>query len=168
MKYTLEDLIRVRRIRQDRAQREVIRKRHDHEIATQSMIEKQARWSDYVKWRLAKEENLYAEIEGSIVTLKDLDDLKLKVALMRDQETAYEKDVEEAAKAVEMARNDLEQARRDYRSAVKELQKLEEHKQSWLTDRHKEEEQEAERELEDFHLKSESYMDEEASEDEGF
>jgi hypothetical protein len=160
MKYVLEDLIRVRRIREDGAQHEVIRKRHDLETAAQSVVEKKAGLSDYIKWRVAKEDRLYSGIQGKIVGRQDLEDLKLKVALMRDQEAAYEKDVEEAERALEIARDKLEEAKGNYRSAVREVQKMDEHKKAWLTERHKEEELEAEKELEDFHPKSEQYADE--------
>jgi len=155
MKYILEDLLRIRGWREEKAQREVTKKKLALDQALQLAAARRKSLSDHVHWRLQTEDRLYREIEGKSVQLRDLEDIKLKVALMREDEAAHEKALQESEGAATTAGKALEEARSLYRLAVKETRKVEEHKKVWLAEALKGEEREAEKELEDFVPRSE-------------
>ena len=168
MRYVLEDLVRIRRLREDRAQREVVKRRHDVEKAFQLLVERKQQLSDYTGWRLEKEELLYGRVRNKVISLKDLDDLRAEVSFMRDQEAALAKAVQDAEAELRTAREGLERAKADYHLAVKESRKIDEHKTLWVAETNKEEEQAAEKEMEDFHTKVETSEHDWNSEYEGF
>jgi len=161
MRYPLEDLLEIRRVRQDRAQNEVVRKRHETDRANRKVEDRKREAADYRRWRLRKEDELYEEIRGKIVPLGELDDLKETVSGLRRREAALEKAVEEALEELEAAREELEKARERYREAVREARKIDEHKASWMEEALKERREAQEKEMEDFQLRSRDSEDDE-------
>jgi len=150
MKYVLQDLLRVREFRETAAGSEVKKKKSRFDHAQRTVTEKEKALSDYHTWRLEKEDSLYDEIANRLVTLKDLDDLKMNIALLREKETALENDLLEAQKALNLAAEELEEAKDAFRLAIREKRKIEEHKTIWIGEAVKEEERAQDKEMEEF------------------
>lgn len=154
MKYALEDLMRIRESRKDRAQGELADRRQREQTAARAVVQKREALEDVMRWRVEQQEILFQQVQSRVVKRKDLDDLWLKIDLMKEQEAAHARALQEAESALESARRELDHARQAYLQAFKELQKIEEHKRIWIEDALREADQAMETELEDFRPKS--------------
>ena len=150
MKYGLEDLLKVRKFREDSARNEVMVKKHLLDEAINLVQAKERKLREYQCWRVRTEEAMYDEIRNTFVSLKELDELKLQVSLMREKEISLEKDLMDAVNAREKANEDLAKAKEVYNRAVKEKTKIEEHREVWSAGMVREEEISQEKELEDI------------------
>ncbi len=153
MKYPLQDLLRVRNIREDNAANELARRRTEVEAAEKIVEQRKQELKEYTEWRIRREEELYQEIIEKKVQLKELDDLKQSIGLLREKEFVYEDRIREAERLLREAQEALEQAHEEYRAAVKNRQKIDEHKSIWAQEEAKIDEANQEKELEDFHVR---------------
>ncbi|MFH0787909.1 MAG: YscO family type III secretion system apparatus protein [Pseudomonadota bacterium] len=134
-KYALGDLHKVKKIREDLAVNTVVIKRRCLEEAEKILKKKEQDLLSYKAWRQQAEETLYQEIINTPVRLKNLDELQIKVKMMRDEELSLEKKLIEAANQGQKANEDLLGAREVYRNARKEKEKIEEHRKAWLKEK---------------------------------
>lgn len=158
MPYILEDLLRVRKFREDAAAAEMTRCRKLVAEAEELVGQRKKELKEYVQWRLQREEEMYQEVMQKSIHLNDLEDLKTNIQILRDDELKYEERIITAEKQLGEARQRLEQARAAYRQAVKNREKLEEHKALWLEEEQKAAEAQAEKEAEDIPFKSGSLV----------
>jgi type III secretion protein O len=154
MAYILEDLLRVRKFREDAAAAELTRCRKLVAEAEEQVELRKRELQEYVQWRLKREEEMYREVMQKPIHLNDLEDLKVSIQILRDDELKYEERIITAEKQLNEARQELEQAQAAYRQAVKDREKLEEHKEMWLEEEQKLQEAQAEKEIEDIPFKS--------------
>ena len=120
----LHDLLKVKNIREESAEREVRRCQHELELAQQELrrrkqeVERRKQeLQDYVLWRSQEEQRLYDNIMNTSVQQHDLDRLKQKVALMRDKDVALEQAITEAQQLVIVAQQQVAQAEQILESA---------------------------------------------------
>jgi|GEM_PF-1935944 len=113
----LHDLLKVKNIREESAEREVKRCQHELELAQQELkrreqeVERRKQeLQDYIRWRSQEEQRLYDNIMNTNVQQHDLDRLKQKVALMRDKDVALEQAITEAEQQVTAAQQQVRQA----------------------------------------------------------
>ena len=161
MKYVLEDLLRVRRLREDTAASALARQRRRADEAERHVAQCKKELIEYVQWRIGREEAIYQEIMQQMIHRRDLDDLKSQIQVLRSNELPYKEKVLEAEKALAEVRKALEQAHAAHRLAMKKREKLDEHKKIWMEQAAKEEEYSAEKELEDFRTRQVDKTDEE-------
>lgn len=154
MRYPLEDLLRVRKFREDERAQELTRKRGEVEDAVQLVAKRKQELVDYTAWRINREKELYDEVMMREIEVKDLDALKLNIQILRENELAYAERIKEAEKALEAARQALAAAQAAYMKAVRDKGKIEEHKGWWAQEEAKEAEANAEKELEDFRVRT--------------
>ena len=153
MKYELQDLLNVRKIREDNAAAEVTLRRQLVAEAEQNVVRRKQELQDYIQWRIQREQELYDSVMQQEVHLNDLEELKLDVQILRDKEHAYKEKIIEAEKQLKDAQDNLETAKQKYTEAVRNREKLDEHKKIWTEEAEKEQEFEAEKEMEDFRTK---------------
>jgi hypothetical protein len=153
MKYPLEELLNVRRHREETAQVEVTRRRRHLESAEETVRRKEKELEEYIAWRTEREEQLYREIIDQQIQIRALDDLKLKISLLREKQVIYEDHVTEAKRNLQEAEATLTEAQDQYRTSVKESEKIDEHKELWAQEERKRCEAEAEKEMEDFRVR---------------
>ena len=151
MKYVLGDLLRVREFREKLARQEVLKKSVCLYQAMAEVERRNLELSRYHAWRVEKEDLLFKEVEKKIITLKQLEDLRITTSLLRENELALEQAVRDAEKARQTATQELEEARRSYEAALKNTRKIEEHKSGWLEEMLRESERSADKEMEEFH-----------------
>lgn len=142
--------MRVREHRETAAGNAVKAKRNLLDEARRLLKEKEKALADYRKWRIQKEESLYGEVKDQNISLKELDDLKLKIVLLREKETELEHEILKAEQARDKAEDELSQAMSAYRKAIREKKKIEEHREKWLEEASLEEERERDKELEEY------------------
>ena len=154
-KYPLKDLLRVRRFREDAAAAQVTKCRRAMEAAKEAIVSRKKELTDYQERRVQLEQNEYDAVVDQEIQLRDLDDLKLNIQLLRDNELAYHDRVREAQQHVVAAEKALMEAKEHYRAAVKDREKIDEHKEIWSQEMAKEAEANLEKEMEDFRVRKE-------------
>ena len=155
MKYPLQDLLRVRLFREDAAQSEVTAARRRVEDARELIVRREQELADYIRQRKRREEELYDEVFRQEVQVRDLDDLKMNIQILRDRQSGYEDAVEQARSELIEAEKALAEAIAAHALTVKDRQKIDEHKSVWAQEEAKRCEAEAEKELEDFRVRGE-------------
>lgn len=159
-KYPLRDLLRVRKFREDKAAGELNKFRQKLKEANARVVKRQQELTNYIEWRVRREEDLYQEILKQQVRLKALDDLKLDIQVLREKEFAYRERVYQAEEAVVQVQTELNEAHAAYEQALKNREKIDEHEEMWAQGMAKLDEAIQEKEMEDFrvrHLEGEGH-----------
>lgn len=119
-----DSLLRIKAFREDAAAGAVTRQKRLVEERTRKLADAREEATKFHAFRIRKEQQLFEEIRGLTVALRTIEDMKRKVAGLREQESLKEQEVKDAEKALEEAKNALEQARADYQAAVREHEKF--------------------------------------------
>src|SRR5262245_12935107 len=130
-RYPLEDLLRVRRFREDNAARELTARRRELEQTEEALRQRRQEAADYRTWRIRREDELYQEIMRQAIQRQDLDDLKLKIDSLRAEEINLQERILQAERDVVAAREALEQAHAAWIASVRDREKITEHKAEW-------------------------------------
>ena len=164
MSNVLQPLFRIRKFREENASQEVGRKKRALQEAEHDLEQKRKELSEYIAWRINKEDELYSGVFNKWLKRRNLDDLKQYVATLRNQQVAMEKEVGEAEKRKVEAEEALDAAREVLRKAILDKKKIEEYLKVWKAEMLAEEERKAEKELEDFKKKDMENFEEEPDE----
>lgn len=150
MSYPLQDLLRVRILREDRAMEAILSAQRKVEESHRYLEDQKEALANFHQFRLTEEVRLYDTIIGKIVEQDFVDETMAQINELRHQEKLHEKRVEEAKENLKKAQDNLIQAKKNYQNAVKSRQKIEEHRVIWLEAFQKEQDFYAEKELEDL------------------
>jgi|YelNatPaOPRAMG01_1025707.scaffolds.fasta_scaffold01323_8 type III secretion protein O len=150
MKYVLEDLLRIRLLREEKAERELLIRRQELDKARKLLLEREEELAHYRQWRPPEEERLFKNIQNRIVKSEDIENLRLQIALLRGKEIALEGAVEEAKKQLREAQWLFDEATNSYREALQGRQKIEEHRKVWRLEEKRKDEAMSDKELEEF------------------
>ncbi len=150
MRYVLEDLFRIRKVREDRAEREVVLKRRKVEVAQRELLRCREELAAYQKWRAEEEDRLFQKLRETLVHVGAIEAFHQDIVLLREREREKMQKVEEAKKRLDEANRALDDAKDAYRKAVQGSQKIEEHRRIWVREARREEELQADKELEEF------------------
>lgn len=151
--YLLQDLIRVREHREDKASKAVTAAMRAVKEANEQLEARQKELKDYHIWRLQEEERLMDSIMKKPVRLGEITDLKAEIGFLREKEMAYKDAVTQAEAELDRARKALEEAKMVHKKAQQDLEKLLEHREAWKEEQSLEEERLSDLELEDFRSK---------------
>lgn len=147
--YALQDLLRVRKFREDRAASEVGAAKRAQEECAAVEERKRKESAEYKTWREKRENVLYDGVLGREVRVGELENLKTDVLALREKELLMEQAVLEAQAAERKASETLKQARREHSIKVKDRRKIEEHRKAWIAAEHLVEERAADAEMEE-------------------
>ncbi len=148
--YPLGPLLSAREYREDAAKREAAAALAAAREAREAADAAKARWRHYREWRPGEEARLFEEIRGGDWPVSTVDAYRESVHALRETELALERAGEEADRAAVEAESAAEQARRRHVEAVRNRQKIQEHKTRWLRAEALRQEAAAEAEMEDF------------------
>ncbi len=151
--YPLKDLLKVRKLREDKALEAVMAAQRKLEEALRYLEAQKEALRSYHQFRLQEENRLYSTIIGKTVARSRVDEVLAEIAHLRNEELMHEKRVSEAQKNLETAQKDLDLAKKAHRDSIKNRQKIEEHRDIWLEEFKKEQEFFLEKELEDFRVR---------------
>ena len=152
-KYELEDLLRVRVIRKDRAEKNLKQAKLLLEEAERAVAKARQELEDY-KIFLKKESNrMYNEIIKKSVHRRDIDNLHLKIQVLKNRVFEYERRVEMSIAECNKARENVENKRQELRKAERNVDKIESLKEIWIEEMKKEEERQLDLEMEDLIVK---------------
>lgn len=132
----IQQIVDVKERREDRAQEDVRRRRLALEDAARRVEQRRKDLEDYKVWRVKRETELWDEIERRIVKLRDIEDLKTDIGLLRGREQVMVEQVVEAEKARSEANAALLEAVAVLEAAVKARQKFED-LADWLEAEHR-------------------------------
>lgn len=150
MAYVLQDLLKIRLMREEWAKDHLIKAQNILEAAIKKVEQKKQELKDFREWRIKEEKRLYAEVMHKQVKKIDIDGLKINIANLEKRELEHVLAIEDAEKEREKAKEALAEARKLYNLALVNVQKLEEHKETWMAEWSKEQELLVEKEMEDF------------------
>lgn len=118
-------IVDVKVLREDRAGEGLRRARYAVEEAARQVERRKQELDDYRIWRVARENELYDAIERQLVKLRDLEDLKTDIGLLRGREQLFEQRILEAEKARVAAHEAQVSAEKALELAIRARQKFE-------------------------------------------
>lgn len=121
----IQRIVDVKERREDRAQEDVRRRRLALEDAARRLEQRRKELDDYKVWRVRREIELWDGIERRTVKLRDIEDLKLDIGLLRGREQLFAEHVVEAEKARSEANAALTDAVAVLEAATRNRQKFE-------------------------------------------
>jgi len=139
----------LRRNREDRAQRELSQARDALATAARALEQARQALTDYRQWRPGEEARLWQLVIGHDVRRADLDDHQARLKTVADGERTHEEQCARAETAWQEAQQLVEARRQTWVAALRNVQKLEEHKEMELAQQARDEENRLENELED-------------------
>lgn len=122
---TFEELLWIKKIREQAAANAVTRAKDAVEEAQLAVTEAENEVREYSAFRAVEELRLFEEIRGRGVKLDDIDEMKYKVSLLRVKEEELRKVVEDKKQAMADAEANLQQAEEDHIVAQKSHEKFE-------------------------------------------
>lgn len=131
VRYPLQDLVTVRRIREDAAKRAVSQARNDLAAARRRVEEAREACERFRVWRIEEEKRSFERIERRDISLERLEEQKQEVRVLRDQQGEHERAILDAEAEVVACERRLAERTSEHRTAQKDLEKLEEHRQIW-------------------------------------
>ena len=155
MPYTLQPLLRIRTMREDRASGELVAAKRNLAQAEEALA---ARQHDLDEWEKTKEERrdrIYDAIIGREVSRDQIDMANEGVARIDEEGVLKADNVKRAEGEVKEKEAAADAARANLNIAIKNRMKIDEHKSVWLAEEAKEQEARAEGELEDFTVRKE-------------
>ena len=155
MSYTLQPLLRIRTMREDRASGELVAAKRNLAQAEEALA---ARQHDLDEWEKTKEERrdrIYDAIIGREVSRDQIDMANEGVARIDEEGVLKADNVKRAEGEVKEKEAAADAARTNLNIAIKNRMKIDEHKAVWLAEEAKEQEARAEGELEDFTVRKE-------------
>ena len=152
MSYLLEGLLRLRRTREDGAQRAFSQAREAVASAARALEQSRQALADYRRWRPLEEKRLWNLVIGHDVSRADLNDHQASLQFVADGERTREEQCAQAENAWREAQAACEELRQAWIRALRNVQKLEEHKEAELAREAREEEARLENELEESRI----------------
>jgi hypothetical protein len=149
-RYPLEPLLGARRYREEAATREALSARWRVEDAREAEAAAREKLLRYREWRPAEENRLFETVRGRTILREELDRHLEDVLALRRAELDLEDGRREAEKAVAACLAELEEAKRRQVDAVRDLRKIDAHRDVWRKEEARRLELAEEAELEDF------------------
>ena len=149
-KYELDDLLRVREIRKDRAEKELKKAQQLLREAEEAVVRAKKELEDYKLFVIQESQRLYNQVMRKSVNKREIDNLNFLIKELQNKIFDYEKRVEDAILACDKAKENLDQCREALRLAERNIDKIESMKDVWREQMRIEEERAADAEVEDL------------------
>lgn len=157
MSAVLEDLHRIKQLRENSADIAVRKQTVIVQHAVQQLEQTQQTLRDYQHWRPQREHALFADIQHQEVKLKQIDDHQAALGLLRERENQLADQVKQAEQALQTARNSLQQAQQQQILARKATAKFAEFVAVWRAEVKREQDYQEDLEMEEFSGQSADY-----------
>ncbi len=150
MGYTLQPLLRIREMREDRATGELTAARQAVAAAESALEAREKELEEYEETKEERRDRIYAAIMGQPVSREKIDIANEGVARIDEEGVLKADNVTRAKDELKKREDAAEVARQNLNMATKNRMKIVEHKAVWLAQDAAEQEHRAEGELEDF------------------
>ncbi len=155
MPYTLQPLLRIRTMREDRASGELTAARRALAAAEERLADRRRDLAAYEETKEERRDRIYDAIIGREVSRDQIDLANEGVARIDEEGVLKADNVKRAEGEVKEKEAAAEAARTNLNIAIKNRMKIDEHKAVWLAEEAREQEARAEGELEDFTVRKE-------------
>ncbi|WP_419658338.1 type III secretion system protein, YscO family [Desulfosarcina variabilis str. Montpellier] len=132
MTYILEDLLRIRKRREQSALNSIIQARKSLVEAKDAAKKKADQLSNFIQWRKNEEDRLFDEIQRKYNTIYQLIYYNQCVDSLRKEQNKLTDQLNQAKQNVVQADEAVKKSYEDYQLCHREKRKLEEHKEQWL------------------------------------
>ncbi len=150
-KYELQDLLRIRDMRKDRAQKELFKAKKKLQEAEQFLQEKKDKEAEFIEKKPFFIEQVYQNMLQKVQFKKNyMDVVNLKLGKLDEHQMKLAIEVEKAQNKYEEAQKDVATCQENLQKARVNLDKIEEHKKIWVEEQNALEELSQDKELEDF------------------
>lgn len=150
MAYSLESMLKIRAMREDRAGTELTGARRAKTAAERVLQEKADARTSFETTKESRRDRLYSAVMGQVVSMDDLDRVRSAVTTI-DEEGVLLEEAEARAKAdLEKKDQAAQSAKARYTMAVKNKAKIDQHKMAWEEEERKLQEMRADAEMEEF------------------
>ncbi|MDO5318309.1 MAG: YscO family type III secretion system apparatus protein [bacterium] len=150
MAYSLESMLKIRAMREDRAGTELTGARRARTAAERVLQEKADARTSFETTKESRRDRLYSAVMGQVVSMDDLDRVRSAVTTI-DEEGVLLEEAEARAKAdLEKKDQAAQSAKVRYTMAVKNKAKIDQHKMAWEEEERKLQEMRADAEMEEF------------------
>ena len=150
-KYELQDLLRIRDMRKDRAQKELSKAKKKLQEAEQFLQEQKDKEAKFIEKKPFFIEQIYKNMLQKVQFKKNyMDIVNLKLGKLDEHQMKLAIEVEKAQNKYEEAQKDVVTCQENLQKARVNLDKIEEHKKIWVEEQNALEELNQDKELEDF------------------
>ena len=154
MKYELQDLLRIRDLRKDRAQEALMKAKQKLTEAEKFLQEQKDKEADFIQKKPNFIKNIYDRMFQKVQFKKNYMDLiNLKIGKLDQHQIKLAIEVEKAQNKCEEARKNVISCTEALKEARINLSKIDEHKKMWTEEMKALEELTQDKELEDFKTK---------------
>ena len=145
----LDDLLRIKRRREDDAVAAVAEARAALERRREACRAKERELEEYRTWQVAEKERLYAKVHHRNVTKDILEKYREQLGMIRQRELQIEEERTQAEREAADAQGALEQAQQKRIEAHREVVKFEEYQQTLEAERLRDAQRKEDEETED-------------------
>lgn len=150
-KYELQDLLRIRDMRKDRAQEDLFKAKKQLQEAEKFLQEKKDKEAEFIEKKPEFIELIYKNMLQKVQFKKNYMDLvNLKIGKLDEHQMKLAIEVEKAQNKYEEAQKNVATCQENLQRARVNLDKIEEHKKIWVEEQKALEELTQDKELEDF------------------
>jgi len=150
MAYALQSMLKIRGMREDRAQTALAVARHARDIAERALEERREKTRAYDATKEPRRDKVYAAVLGRVVSRQDLELAREAVTRIDEESMLLHQDEEHAAEEHRAKERMADEAHGVYVAAAKEKAKIEEHRKLWEEEDNKQREALADAEMEEF------------------
>lgn len=150
MPYALQSMLRIRGLREDRAQTAMVSARLARDLAERALEERQKRSRMFDAEKEPRRDRAFAAVMGRVVRREDLELVRESVTRIDEESMLLRRDVDKAASEHRAKETAAETARGVYIAAAKERMKIEEHRRLWEEEDRRQREALADAEMEEF------------------
>ena len=150
MAYSLQSMLKIRGMRQERTQTELATARVVRAKAEKDRDEKRDERAKFDETKEERRDRVYDAVIGRVVTMDDLDQARDAVTRIDEQGMLLVEAEKKAETVLEEKDQAAEHARVRFFAATKDLSKIEEHRKAWEEEDRKEQERRADAEMEEF------------------
>ena len=152
IQYPLGDVLKVRKLREDRANDELLKSKRRVREARVTLKEKEEELAEFKILRDKETTRLWKEVIGTSVSQKELDKFKYELNKLDGKLKTFQESTAKAEKELQESIENEEKARVEYMHRIRERQKIDEHKDIYMEDALFQEERRLEGELSDIQL----------------
>ena len=150
MAYALQSMLKIRGMREERAQTELAAARSARAQAQHELEKKIEERQKFEETKEERRDKIFDTVMGRVVTMTDLDNVRSAVSGIDEQGMLLEEAEHKAEHVLEEREAETEVARGRFAAASKDLAKIVEHKSVWEEEYAKLKEMAADAEMEEF------------------
>lgn len=150
VKYILEDILKVRNFRKDIAEKEFTKAQRLVVEAEENVKRAESALEEYKVFIVKETDRLYKQVMNKKVKKDAVDGLNAAIKNLKNRLIDHEKAVDNEKENLEKAKQNVEEKRQVLMEANKNIEKLSAHKETWMKEAMRLEEEVADKELEEF------------------